>query len=146
MFEKVYVSTCTLPPVSASRLTPAPACTLVTLSLTSQRKLTHVLFTSLSQDSQVANFSTLISCLSFNHCASSNNLSKSLSAVFFLIYELYQFLFLNFYIGGVWVDLGVYWFPRDAMTNYHKNWWLKTTEIYFITFLEARSLKSASLD
>lgn len=44
------------------------------------------------------------------------------------------------------MDLGVYWFSRDAMTNYYKNWWLKTTEIYFITFLEARSLKSASLD
>ena len=36
----------------------------------------------------------------------------------------------------------LYPFPRAAGTNYHKPGGLKTTKIYFVTVLEARSLKS----
>ena len=36
---------------------------------------------------------------------------------------------------------GMYCFPRAAITNYHNPGWLKTTEMYSLTVLEARSLK-----
>lgn len=37
-------------------------------------------------------------------------------------------------------DYFSYLFPRIAITNYH-NWWLKTTELHYLTVLEARGTK-----
>lgn len=89
--EKVYVPISTLAPVSSPHIPPASARSLLTGSDLSERTDSCLAHTSLSQGSQVAILSTLISCLSFNHCAFSKKLSESFSAVLFIFMNYISF-------------------------------------------------------